>query len=306
MLYLCLIKIKYNMSKYLGIKGYLPYIKKDLFKKIDAIEIFRQGDQVITKYFGAVINITNVSKLYEVFDITSFMKSKIELLESNFNIRYYKFIMRRGVQELILLSDEVMINETPYFKSFFILNSSDKSRRLNMNMGLYRADNGSYLVNSISNMSLSKKHLTGLTKKAEEVSVAIDAETFDEQIACIQSLVGERVMLSQVRNIIIDKDQKVNHNKFDALKNSLRWSATDKMSGLTKEQVGVLMTPSEKLTIDTSNDFSIDAYKVFNCYMQVFRNQDSYVVKRETEKILKITQCFIREEKLAQLLDMLD
>jgi len=30
------------------------------------------------------------------------------------------------------------------------------------------------------------------------------------------------------------------------------------------------------------------------------------VVKKETEKILKITQCFIREDKLSQLLDILD
>jgi hypothetical protein len=40
--------------------------------------------------------------------------------------------------------------------------------------------------------------------------------------------------------------------------------------------------------------------------MNVFRNQDSYVVRRETEKILKITQCFIREDKLTQLLDLFD
>jgi hypothetical protein len=109
--------------------------------------------------------------------------------------------------------------------------------------------------------------------------------------------------MSQVRNIIIDKDQKVNHNKFDALKNVLRWNHSE---SFTKEQIGMILTPSEKLTIDNSNDFSVDAFTVFLAYMNVFRNQDSYVVKRETEKILKITQCFIREEKLAQLLDMLD
>jgi hypothetical protein len=291
------------MSKFLFSKGYQKYNKSDLFRKIDALEIFRQGSQIITKYFDRVVNTTPVSERYEVFDIRSFMKSKIELLEANFNISYYNFRMKGGIQELILLSDEVEIAGSNYYKAFFILNSSDKSRRLNMNLGLYQADNGVYLVNSIKNFSLTTKHLKGITDKAETASVHIDVETFDEQIQSIRSLVGERVMMSQVRNIIIDKDQKVNHNKFDALKNIIRWNYS---KGLTKEQIGILMTPSEKLNITPDLDFSMDAFNVFLAYMNVFRNQDSYVVRKETEKILKITQCFIREDKLAQLLDLFD
>lgn len=285
--------------------GYKPYDLGELFTKIDAIEITRQGNQVVTKYFDRVINTTEVSHIYEVFDIRAFMKAKIDQLAHNFNMRWYKFVMKRGIQELTILSDDVEINGTTYYKAFFILNSSDKSRRLNMNMGLYRADNNSYLVSAIRNMSLSKKHLRGVTQSAEEVSQAIDVETFDEQIASIKSLVGERVLLSKVREIILDKDLKVNHMKFDALKNSLRWSKTDKMDSLSSDQIKTLMTPSEKLTLDHHKDFSIEAYKVFNCYIQVFSRQDSYVVKRETEKILKITQCFIRDEKISQILDFI-
>jgi hypothetical protein len=285
--------------------GYKPYNLDELFTKIDAIEITRQGNQVVTKYFDRVINTTEVSPIYEVFDIRAFMKAKIDQLAHNFNMRWYKFVMKRGIQELTILSDDVEINGATYYKAFFILNSSDKSRRLNMNMGLYRADNNSYLVSAIRNMSLSKKHLRGVTQSAEEVSQSIDVETFDEQIASIKSLVGERVLLSKVRETILDKDLKVNHMKFDALKNSLRWSKTDKMDSLSSEQIKTLMTPSEKLTLDHHNDFSIEAYKVFNCYIQVFSRQDSYVVKRETEKILKITQCFIRDEKISQILDLI-
>lgn len=284
--------------------GYRPYDLGELFTKIDAIEITRQGNQVVTKYFDRIINTTEVSPIYEVFDIRAFMKSKIDQLAHNFNMRWYKFVMKRGTQELTILSDDVEINGTQFYKAFFILNSSDKSRRLNMNMGLYRADNNSYLVSAIRNMSLSKKHLRGVTQSAEEVSQTIDLETFDEQIVSIKSLIGESVLLSKVRDIIVDKDLQVNHRKFDALKNMLRWSQTDK-AVLTSQQINTLATPSEKLTINYLNDFSIDAYKVFNCYLQVFSRQDSYVVKRETEKILKITQCFMRDEKINNLLDLL-
>lgn len=291
------------MSTFLFSKGYQKYNKTDLFNKIDAIEIVQSGNQVVTKYFGRVINNTPVSDRYEIFDIRSFMKSKIDYLESNFNITFSNLRIRGGIQELILLSDQVEIAGVNYYKAFFILNSSDKSRRLSMNLGLYQADNGVYLVNSIKNFSLITKHLKGITSKAETAASNIDVETFDEQINSIRSLVGERVMISQVRNIIIDKDQKVNHNKFDALKNVLRWNHS---KDFTKAQMGVLMTPSDKLTIESFNDFSMDAFKVFQAYMNVFRNQDSYVVRKETEKILKITQCFVRNEKLAQLLDLID
>lgn len=291
------------MSTFLFSRGYKNYNKPDLFSKIDSIEIFQKANQVITKYFGRVINTTNVSNRYEIFDIRGFMKSKIEYLESNFNITFSNLRIRGGVQELILLSDQVEIAGITYYKAFFILNSSDKSRRLSMNLGLYQADNGTYLVNTIKNFSLVTKHIKGITDKAEVATQNLDVETFDEQINSIRSLVGERVMLSQVRNIIIDKDQKVNHNKFDALKNTLRWNYS---KGLSKEQIGVLMTPSEKLDFNPTIDFSFDAFHIFRAYMNVFRNQDSYVVRKETEKILKITQCFIREDKLAQLLDMLD
>ena len=250
------------MSTFLFSRGYQNYNKADLFRKIDAIEIFQQGAQVVTKYFGNVINTTPVSNRYEIFDIRSFMKSKIDYIESNFNITFSNLRIRGGIQELILLSDEVEIAGINYYKAFFILNSSDKSRRLSMNLGLYQADNGTYLVSNIKNFSLITKHLKGITDKAEVAAQNIDVETFDEQINSIRSLVGERVMLSQVRNIIVDKDQKVNHNKFDALKNSLRWNSKK----LTKEQVGVLMTPSEKLNTTTDIDFSFDAFHISQDY----------------------------------------
>lgn len=281
--------------------GYKPYNKEELFSKIDAIDISRIGNLVVTKYFERLINTTEVSDKYEVFDIRSFLRAKIEQLSQSFNITWYRFVMKSGIQELTLLSDSVQINDTTFYKSFYILNSSDKSRKLNMNLGLYRVDNNSYLVGTIRNMSLSKKHLRGVTKSAEEISSVIDTESFEEQVSAIKSLIGEKVLLSKVRETIIDKDLAVNHRKFDALKNMLRWSVTDKIS-LSSQQIKTISTPSDKLEINYLNDFPIDAYKLFNCYIQVFSRQDSYIVKKETEKILKITQCFLRDEKINEIL----
>jgi hypothetical protein len=282
------------------LQGFKPYNKEELFKFIDAIEIVKSGELVVTKYFGRVINSSKVSNRYEIFDIRSFLKDKISHIEANFKVSFYKFVMKRGIQYLTLLSDEVDINNHPYYKSFYILNSSDKSRRLNLNLGLYRSDNNIYFVSGLSNMSLCKKHLTGVTKAAEESAFSLDGETFDDQINSIKSLVGERVMFSKLREIIVDKDQQINHRKFDAFKNQLLHYG----KGFTEAQLNILRKPSEEIT-EIKDDFSIDAYLAFNFYMGVFRNQDSYIVRKETERIIKITQCFIRNEKLSQLLELI-
>ena len=104
------------MSKYLSQYGFRTWNKEELFNQIDKINIFRLEDQVITKLGDTVINVTNVSKRYEVFDIRSFMKSKIEQIEANFPIHFYKFRLKSGVQELTLISDEVEINKTLVIK----------------------------------------------------------------------------------------------------------------------------------------------------------------------------------------------
>lgn len=67
------------MSKYLSQYGFKTWNKEQLFSQIDLIDIFREGDQAITKFGNTVINITNVSKLYEVFDIRSLNFSSVIL-----------------------------------------------------------------------------------------------------------------------------------------------------------------------------------------------------------------------------------
>lgn len=283
------------------IKNFKPFDKEKLLQQISGIDIFLEGDTVITKYFDVVKATAKVSKRYEIFDIKSFLNDKIDQICDNFNIQYYKFIVRRGIQYLVLVSDPVDVAGHIFYKTFFVLNSSDKSRRLSLNMGLYQENSDYYFImNKINNMSLYKRHLTGITSQAEDVSKSISGETFDEQIDSIKSLIGERVMLSKVREIIVDEDLKINHQKFDAFKNLL-FSETKR--SLTDAQESLLRRPSEDITFTASNDISLDAFLAFNLYMQIFRNQDAHIVKKETERIFRITQCFIRHEKLKELLD---
>lgn len=281
---------------------FLNYNKQELLDKINLISIEQISGQVITKYRDTVTSVSNVSSRYEIFDIKSYLKDKIDLIEKNFTITKYYFRINKGIQELTLLSDSIEIEGINFYKSFFILNSSDKSRRLSFNAGLYCDTKNFYVVSSVKNIGLTKKHLKGVTKAAEEASIGLNGETFTEQIESIKSLIGHRISLSKLQEcIVLDKDVKSDHLKFDAFKNSIIYYASEGRLKLTSSQYTTLKTQSDKLTIDGQNDFYVDAFWAFQTYLRLFTKQDSHVVKRETERILSITQWAVRNQALESL-----
>ena len=278
------------------------YNKQELIEKINKISIEKIEDKIVTKYGDTVTSVSEVSNRYEIFDIKSYLINKIDLIEKNFNITKYYFRITKGIQELTLLSDTIEINGINFQKSFFILNSSDKSRRLSFNAGLYCDSKNFYVVSSVKNLGLTKKHLKGVTKAAEKASSGLDGETFTQQIEDIKSLVGHRISLSKLKDIIVlDSEVKADHMKFDAFKNSIIYYASEGRLKLTQEQYKTLRTYSEKLTLDTSNDFYVDAFWAFQIYLRLFNKQDSHIVKRETERIMSITQWSVRNQTLEAL-----
>ena len=275
------------------------YNKEELFNYLDKIEISRNDDQVITKYNGSVIKVANVSNRYEIFDIVSYLKSKVDHIESNFKIHAYKLTIKGGIQSLQLISDEVEIGGVVFYKSFYILNSSDKSRRLSFNLGLHSKSGKFYTIGK--NNSFFKKHLKGVTESAELAS-NFDVESFDSQIESISSLVGHKIKLSKIREVILGDSEdipKLNHRKFDAFKNSIRWSSNLE---LTNDQRNFLYKHSEDINgVDSNIDFFLDAFWVLQVYMNLFRREDSHIVKNETERIMKITQWSVRNEFLESI-----
>ena len=278
-------------------REYSDYNKKELFSRIEKISIERVDNQIITKYDNRVVNVSDVSGRYEVFDIVKYLKEKIELIEQNFTISKYRFQMSRGQQYLKLISDKVVIGGVEFYKSFYILNSSDRSRRLSFNAGLYSYSEDFYMIGANS-IGLNKKHLTGVTKAAEDASVGLNGETFNEQIESLDALVGHKVQFSKIRQVILgDKKEipKINHKKFDAFKNSVRQIKT-----LTNEQRNMLFTESEKIK-EIEHDFYIDAFWAFQIYLRIFNRQDSHIIRNETERIMKITQWAIRNAALESI-----
>jgi hypothetical protein len=281
-------------------RGFRTYNKTELFNMIDKIEVEKVNDQVITKYNGRVMRVANVSKRYEIFDIVKYLKEKIELIEQNFTISKYQLTITKGQQYLQLISDSVNIGGINFYKSFYILNSTDKSRRLSFYAGLHSEK---YYFIGANNVGMSRKHLTGVTEAAEVASTGLSGETFDEQIEALKNLVGHRIQFSKIRQVILgDKEEtpQVNHRKFDAFKNSIRYADSDRLINLTKEQRSQLYTDSERMK-EVKEDFYLDAFWVFGTYMRLFNRQDSHVIKNETDRIMKITQWAVRNNVLEAL-----
>jgi len=285
-------------------KGFTPYKKEEVISKIERISIEKSGDTVVTKYDGRVINTTPVSKRYEIFDIVKYLKDKIELIEQNFTIHSYKLIINSGRQYLQLISDKVTVGGLDFYKSFYILNSTDKSRRLSFNVGLY-CDHNNFYVIGVKNVGLVKKHLTGVTQAAEAATIGLNDETFDEQIESMNNLVGHRIQFSKLRQVILgDKEEVpgINHRKFDAFKNMIRFAKSDGLIKLTSDQYNVLLKESSKLDeIQPNEDFNLDAFFAFQLYLRIFNRQDSHVIKAETERIFKMTTWAVRNSVLESL-----
>jgi hypothetical protein len=283
-------------------RNFLNYNRQELIDRINQISITQEGEQVITKYGNRVMSVANVSGVYEIFDIKSYLIDRLSDIEKNFNITKYFFRVYKGVQELTLLSDSIEIEGINFYKSFFILNSSDKTRRLSFNAGLYCESKNFYVVSSIKNLGLTKKHLKGVSKAAEVASTGLNGETFNEQIESIRSLVGHRISLSKLKEIVVvDNELKADHMRFDAFKNAIMYYVSEGRLKLTASQYMTLRTPSEKLMIDSQNDFYVDAFWAFQVYLRLYLKQDSHIVKRETERIMSITQWSVRNNILEQL-----
>lgn len=283
-------------------RNFQVYNKKELIEKINMISIEKIGNQIVTKYGATILSTATVSIRYEIFDIKNYLLSKLDTIEKNFNITKYCLRLTKGIQELTLLSDVVEIEGINFTKSFFILNSSDKSRRLSFNAGLYCESKNFYVISSVKNLGLTKKHLKGVTEAAELSSTGLNDETFNEQINYIKELIGHKISISKLKlSIVPDIDNKSDHMKFNAFKNSIIYYASDGRLSLTSDQFKLLRTPSEKLEINASNDFYVDAFWAFQTYLILFNRQDSHLVKRETERIMNITQWSIRNQILETL-----
>lgn len=287
------------MAKHFGIEK--EYNKEEIFSILDKIKITQEGNNVLTKYDGRLISNAIVSDIYEVFDFPNFAKEVISEIEKYFTPEKYKLRITKGTQELRLVGEDVLINDDVFQKMFNIVNSTDKSRALSLNIGLMRqvCTNGMVVAVDDEFEKVSVKHYK--TKLPDKVVKFVAGLTnFDivinKQTQTIDNIVNKKVSFKEiVKCLAFNKEGIITSStslRIRAFAKKVQTSETDAIKNLTKEQVEMLNNihsiVSNEVMLNNSVDIEMDGYQALNLYIEIYRNYDSVVLKRETNRIIDL------------------
>lgn len=268
--------------------------KELLNEQISKLEVVESGGVLITKYDGKFLKEKEISNRYESFDFKGYIKRAVDEIIENFNVTDYELMFKGGVQEIKLRSDETELDGEKFVLTFFILNSTDKTRALNVSLGL-KNKNYTFITEA---GSIYKKHYTGINDYVDE-RLNLKTEVFKEQLEIIKSLKGEEISLKDIKKIITtstvnDKYLTSQESKYSNFllnffyhldhKNPLRKTFNDIINNRDKR-----------------DDYYLDSYEVFLVYLKLFSNKDSYIIKNESERILRMSKYFKRRNIMSIL-----
>lgn len=269
----------------------------DVNEKVDSLEIRMEGDEVVTYYDGREIKRTKVSNRYEIFDFRPYVKKVVEAISQRFKIDRYSLTLVGGRQELRLQSEAIEVKGVKFFKTFFILNSSDRTRALNIAYGL---ENEKFTFISDKN-SINKRHYNGITDLVADVS-DFDDTIFNEQLEVLGDLMGTHIKMSKLQEIITDMEDSGNKRKATLEYNFRNFCR--KMSKLTTEfsthEIELLYDHTTDFSVP-KNDFHVEGFLALRLYLGIFKGRDSYEIQKESIRILKLTT----EENRNRLIDMI-
>lgn len=263
--------------------------KEEIANSIAPLEISQTENTVETSYNNSSTRVVPVSNRYKMVDFRKMVTNMMATIENVFTPVKHRVDIYRARQELILQGESIAINGDVYNKVIYLLNSTDKTKALQMNIGFVREKNHSGVivnVNSTHKVHLSARHFKGLNLQEKVASfmenLAHCDELFDKQAEKIIKLNYTNVKLSDIAEALQADKYPV---KFDCLKHMLLNSKTDKLTGLTPEQFKSLKTPYNVMDKSVLQ-MEISGFKAFQCYAEIWRSYDSHVINRETSKMM--------------------
>jgi len=267
------------MARRAAVPENFDYNREKLFNQIDQLEILQENNRITTKYLGKTVKGFTVSKKYHNFDIKGFLKQIVPLVDSD--ATSYNFRIMGGIQELRILGKEEIIEKDKYKRAFYLLNSTDESRTLQLSYGLYRqvCSNGMLLPESL--LSINTRHYeTPLSEKVEDFTKALPGieENYKKQLDFLKSLKDKKILMSLVAKHM--NKTKTGVSKFNSFRHKLVNSESDRLRDMTEEEMKVMKANIDQVE-KKKYDMEIDGYKALQCYSEVFRNRDSQEIRRE-------------------------
>lgn len=247
---------------------------------------------LVTSYDGRVICTVDVSKVYYNFDFSNFSKNIVSEIEKYFTPEKYALKAQSGVQELKLVGDGVYIDNERYEKMVSIVNSTDKSRALSMNIGLVKIDKFGRVQSCTILTSFSNKHYkSSLPDKIKSFSdnlINFDMD-IDFHVQTIEDLKHKEISIVEfTKTILFNKDGKVIKSvelKLNAMGKRLAYNYgfRDKYSTVTN------LTSAN---LDNVKDFTINAKTLYSAYIELFKGCDTSIIARESRRIIDTLDTF--------------
>lgn len=251
-----------------------------------------ENGSLITSYDGREICRVDVSKVYYNFDFSNFSKSILAEIEKYFTPEKYALKAASGVQELKLVGDELYIDNERYEKMISIVNSTDKSRALSMNVGLAKIDKSGRTDSILILTSFSNKHYkSSLPDKIKSFSdnlINFNMD-IDYHIKTIEDLKNKEISIIEFsKKMMFNDEGKVIKSvilKLNAMGKRLAYNYNLK----TNYSTLVNLTPDK---IDKIQDVTINAKTIYSAYIELFKNSDTSIIARESRRIIETLEKF--------------
>lgn len=259
-------------------------VNDDLSKLSNKIE----DDFLVTRYDGREICRVEVSKIYYNFDFGGFSKSLLSEILNYFQPEKYKLRIASGIQEIRLFGGELYIDNERYEKMISIVNSTDKSRALSMNIGLVKIEkNSSYAKSYTILTNFSNKHYkSSLPDKIKSFSDNLINFNIniDFHIKTIEDLKNKNFSIVDfAKTMIIDKNDKV----IKSVELKLRAFGKKMVYDYNFYKKYNTLTNLTADKLDKVEDFEVNAKTVYNAYMELFKDSDTSIIARESRRVIE-------------------
>lgn len=257
-----------------------------LNEDLDKFENKVENGILTTTYDGREVCKVEVSKIYYNFDFTNFCKIILAEIQKYFTPDKYSLKVASGVQEIRLIGDELFIDNEKYQKIISIINSTDKSRALSMNVGLVKVDSNYRALSYTILTNFSNKHYKStLPEKIKSFSdnlINFNMD-IDFHIKTIEDLKNKEVSIVKfAKSILFNEDGKVIKTvelKLRALGKKLVYNGFRKnystLSNLTENYINKVQ------------DFDINCKVLYDNYIELFKDQDISIISRESRRIIE-------------------
>ena len=275
-----------------------PFHAKQLEDQLKSLAIFKNNDEVITRYNGAILSRSIHSAKYGLFDFGTVVSENLALIESIIQPVQYDLKIRYGTQELKIYSDKFIEDGEIYQRMLILFSSSNGAYPMLFNAGLFRQVCGNgMMVNTRSGIVSKTKHYkNAIDKKVLELKHSLPSFETEiiEQLNFIRTMKKSTISLRQVYSGILNlkenEPRKVAIERIRLLGKNLLKSPSDAIRfSLDERQQRSLTHPLELVRGESqTKDIELPRIQLYNCYTEAFNRRLHAVNFRENQRIKEL------------------